>query len=188
MNKDIIIVTDGDRVAQRAVEVAAQNLGVRCISASAGNPTEVTGPEMESLILSAKSTPVVIMIDDVGKPGIGKGEGILGYLLKSQNINILGIIAIASNNESDYVEVDCSITKEGEIIKNAVDKFGDKQDTNKIKGDTLSIINQINQKLIIVGLGDPGKMDFNDDISKGAPITTKAIEQILKSSKNQKES
>ncbi|MDF2876370.1 MAG: Stage sporulation protein, partial [Sporomusa sp.] len=35
----VILVTDGDRVAQHAVENIGASLGLRCISASAGNPT-----------------------------------------------------------------------------------------------------------------------------------------------------
>jgi len=36
--------------------------------------------------------------------------------------------------------------------------------------------------LVIVGIGDPGKMDFYDSIEKGAPITTKALQEVLKRS------
>jgi stage V sporulation protein AE len=36
--------------------------------------------------------------------------------------------------------------------------------------------------MVIVGIGDPGKMDFNDEIEKGAPITTKALKEVLKRS------
>ncbi|MCL6636019.1 MAG: stage V sporulation protein AE, partial [Peptococcaceae bacterium] len=32
--RKVIIVTDGDRIAKRAVEVAARNVGARCISCS----------------------------------------------------------------------------------------------------------------------------------------------------------
>lgn len=34
--------------------------------------------------------------------------------------------------------------------------------------------------IIIVGIGDPGKMDTNDEITKGSPITTMALREILK--------
>ena len=36
--KKVILVTDGDEIAKAAVERAAQNLNLRTISSSAGNP------------------------------------------------------------------------------------------------------------------------------------------------------
>ncbi|HHW49425.1 MAG TPA: stage V sporulation protein AE, partial [Clostridiaceae bacterium] len=43
--RKVILVTDGDSVAKEAVEIAASNIGARCISDSAGNPTVLTGQE-----------------------------------------------------------------------------------------------------------------------------------------------
>jgi stage V sporulation protein AE len=64
--RKVILVTDGDRIAKGAVEVAAANIGGRCISASAGNPTELEGREIIELIKSAHHDPVVVMVDDMG--------------------------------------------------------------------------------------------------------------------------
>ena len=33
---------------------------------------------------------------------------------------------------------------------------------------------------IVIGIGDPGKMDGFDDVEIGAPIVTKAMEEIMK--------
>jgi stage V sporulation protein AE len=33
--------------------------------------------------------------------------------------------------------------------------------------------------ITIIGIGDPGKMDYNDEAVKGAPITTKALQEVL---------
>ena len=46
----IIIVTDGDGFARRAVETATTNIGGRCISRSAGNPTPIRGKEIVDFI------------------------------------------------------------------------------------------------------------------------------------------
>jgi len=47
-----------------------------------------------------------------------------------------------------------------------------------LEGDTVDILNKLDVS-IVVGLGDIGKMDMADDVSLGAPITTKALEEIL---------
>jgi stage V sporulation protein AE len=62
-----------------------------------------------------------------------------------------------------------------------VDKFGDNTYSDKICGDTLSILRS-RPEVFIVGIGDPGKMDYQDEVSKGAPITTKALRIILEHS------
>jgi stage V sporulation protein AE len=40
--------------------------------------------------------------------------------------------------------------------------------SEEICGDTLSILPQW-KELVVVGIGDPGKMDYNDEITKGLP-------------------
>lgn len=42
----VILVTDGDGIAKKAVETAALRIGGRCISKSAGNPTPLSGKKI----------------------------------------------------------------------------------------------------------------------------------------------
>ena len=55
MERKVIIVTDGDSVAQQAVEIAAKNINARTISASGGNPTPLTGQKIVELIKQART-------------------------------------------------------------------------------------------------------------------------------------
>lgn len=177
--KKVILVTDGDRVAQKAVEVAASNIGGRCISASAGNPTYLTGSEIVELIKTAEHDPVVVMVDDRGEKGMGKGEKAMDYILNNDELQVLGVVAVSSKGKDcNGLKVSCSITKEGNVIEGAVDKYGDTLKSGQICGDTLSILKS-KKDIVIVGIGDPGKMDFNDDTERGAPITTKALREVL---------
>jgi len=177
--RKVIIVTDGDRVAKEAVEIAASNIGAICISESAGNPTVLTGQEIIERIMEAEHDPVVVMVDDRGIKGKGPGEAAMEVILKDEKLDVLGIVAVSSNGKDcNGLDVTCSITKDGNVIEGAVDKYGNKAETKRICGDTLSILKKIKHELII-GIGDPGKMDFNDEISKGAPVTTKALKEIL---------
>lgn len=177
--RKVILVTDGDRVAKEAVEKAAANIGGRCISASAGNPTFLSGIEIEERILEAEHDPVVVMVDDRGAVGMGSGEAAMAYLLDSRRIDVLGVLAVSSNGKDcNGINIDCSVTKTGEVIRYAVDKFGDNTYSDRICGDTLSILRS-RHDLFIVGIGDPGKMDYQDEVSKGAPITTKALKVVL---------
>lgn len=176
----VILITDGDKVAKRAVEVAASNIGGRCISMSAGNPTRLTGSEIVKLIKLAQHDPVVVMVDDKGRRGMGRGERAMEVLLDNKDIEVLGVVAVSSNGrDCNGLDVTCSITKSGEVIEGAVDKYGNDMQSDRICGDTLSILKK-KEGILIVGIGDPGKMDFNDEISKGAPITTKALQEVLR--------
>lgn len=182
-NRKVILVTDGDKVARSAVELAAKNIGGRCISASAGNPTLLTGEQIIELIKQAENDPVVVMVDDRGEEGIGSGEKAMGTILDDKSIDVLGVVAVSSNGkECNGLKVSCSITKTGNIIEGAVDKDGNNLYSGEICGDTLSILEN-RKDLVIVGIGDPGKMNFNDEISKGAPITTMALQEVLKRNK-----
>ena len=67
--------------ARRVAENVAQRLGLRCISASAGNPTPLSGPELVALIKQAVHDPVLVMVDDKGDPGTGPGEEALAVHL-----------------------------------------------------------------------------------------------------------
>lgn len=180
MKRNIILVTDGDKCARKAVETAAINIGGRCISRSGGNPTPITGKEIIEFIQDAKYDPVVVMVDDKGNTHMGPGEEALEYILNSDEVNVLGVIAVASNtNGVKGIKINCSIDRSGNIIYQAVDKYGVSKDNKIIKGDTVDVLNRT-QKPIIIGIGDPGKMDGFDDSVIGAPIITKAMEEILK--------
>ncbi len=180
--RKVILVTDGDSVALEAVQIATSNIGGRCISASAGNPTLLTGEEIVKLIKEAERDPVVVMVDDRGKKGIGPGEKAMRIIAEDKNIEVLGVVAVSSNGKDcNGLKVTCSITKDGRIIDGAVDKYGNEIDSGRICGDTLSVLRNM-EVPVIVGIGDPGKMDFKDEILKGAPITTKALKEILKRS------
>ncbi|MFZ5352468.1 MAG: stage V sporulation protein AE [Bacillota bacterium] len=180
--RKIILVTDGDRVARKAVETASSNIGARCISRSAGNPTPLTGAEIVNLVKQAPYDPVVVMADDRGHTGQGKGEQAIVEIARSDEIDIIGVIAVASNTEGvNGIEVDYSISKNGNVVENTVDKCGNIQAGNVVKGDTVDILDSIKTN-IIIGIGDPGKMDGKDKCEIGAPIITKAMEEILKRS------
>lgn len=184
MRKQVILVTDGDRVAQKTIERAAANIGCRCISLSAGNPTLLSGEQIISLIKMAQNDPVLVMVDDRGLCGCGKGEHVLAQIVRHPDIEVLGVLAVASNAEHTAgIQVDCSITKDGRVIDGPVDKLGNPEDPGHqyLEGDTVDILNQLDVP-VIIGIGDIGKMDGADDYRQGAAITTKAIREILKRS------
>ena len=178
----VILVTDGDRIAKKAVETAALRIGGRCISKSAGNPTPMTGRSIIELIKQTPYDPVVVMVDDKGNIGMGNGEKVIMDIAKSPDVEILGVIAVASNTEGvKGVSVDLSVTKDGNIVKNTVDKYGCIGAGLKIIGDTVDILESIDVP-VIVGIGDPGKINGKDCRDKGAPIITKAMKEIIKRS------
>lgn len=180
MRRRVIIVTDGDDIAKHAVEEAARNIGGRCISLSAGNPTVLSGEKIIELIMMAKYDPVVVMVDDRGDIGMGYGEKAMYKIMKDEEIELLGVVAVASNtSRAKGVMVDCSIDKYGNVINKAVDKYGNSKNNRVLKGDTVNMLSNADVKFI-VGIGDPGKMNGRDEISIGAPIITKAMEEILK--------
>lgn len=181
--RNVILVTDGDKVAKKAVEVAAANIGGRCISASAGNPTLIPGEDIIQLIKNTPHDPVIVMVDDKGKKGMGKGETAMKKIIESDDIDVLGVIAVSSNGKDcNGLDVTCSITKDGKVIENAVDKYGNDTGSSRVCGDTLSVLRNV-KDIVIVGIGDPGKMDFNDEVAKGAPITTKALQEVMERSR-----
>lgn len=177
--RKVIIVTDGDRVARKAVEKAAANVGARCISRSAGNPSHLPSDKVIELIRQAKWDPVVVMADDKGNVGEGCGESIIRDVAKCPDIDIIGVIAVASNSEGVIgAEVDFSISKYGNIVPKTVDKCGNIHEGKTIYGDTVDVLNLIDIPLII-GIGDPGKMDGKDCGIRGYPVITKAIQEII---------
>ncbi len=185
MNKKrrVIIVTDGDKAAKRSIEKVASNIGGRCISLSYGNPTVLSGNEIAELVLKTPHDPVLVMVDDKGCKGQGKGETALIELAKHQDIKILGAVAVASNSPKvKGIKVDFSITNKLEVYYGPVNKEGEPTSDYFI-GDTVEILNDLNIPCI-VGIGDVGKMDGADKPEKGVPITTKAVHEIIKQTAN----
>jgi len=182
----VILVTDGDHVAQHVVEEIATSLGLRCISASGGNPTPISGEKIVDLLKTVHHDPVLVMFDDQGEKNKGYGEVALEYVATHPDIEVLGAVAVASNTAgSAGITTDECITSHGDIVNHSVDKAGSLKGNGKeksiIMGDTVDVLNDVDIPFI-VGIGDIGKMNRADDIKRGAPITRKAIEEILKQS------
>ncbi|SDK59573.1 stage V sporulation protein AE [Natronincola ferrireducens] len=177
--RKVILVTDGDRCAKKAIEVAVRNIGGRCISKSGGNPTPINDKEIIKFIEEAVHDPVVVMVDDEGNENMGVGEEILCKLIENDKIQVLGVVVVASNTKDvEGVHPDFSIDNHGNIIDKAVDKDGNPTSDKVLYGDTVDIVEQCSVP-IVVGVGDIGKMKGKDDPRKGAPIITKALEEIL---------
>jgi stage V sporulation protein AE len=177
--KKVVIITDGDNIAQQAAETAAAQVGGRCISQSAGNPTPLSGEQIIEMVKRASAEPVVVMVDDRGKPGLGEGEAVMKKLVGSKDIEVLGVIAVASNTRGvEGVRVDCSVDRNLNVIDGPVDKLGNPSNDSVVYGDTLDILNKVKVP-IIIGVGDPGKMDGRDDCILGAPVLTKALRIIM---------
>ncbi|KRQ87481.1 hypothetical protein ABG79_00819 [Caloramator mitchellensis] len=180
MKKRVILVTDGDLNAKKAIEIATQKIGGRVISRSAGNPTLLSGEEIIELIKETPYDPVVVMVDDRGNTHRGSGEEAMAQILKSNDVEVMGVVAVAANSSRvTGVEVDVSIDNQGNVIDYAVDKDGYAKDDKIIKGDTVDILNDYDVP-VIVGVGDVGKMEGQDDVEFGAPIITKALEEVIK--------
>lgn len=179
--RKVILITDGDDVARDSVETVARKVGGRCISLSAGNPTPLTGPQMVDLIKQAAFDPVLVMVDDRGKSSEGQGEEVLKYVAQHPDIEVLGVVAVASNTSNARgAQVDFSVTKEGKIVDTPVDKYGNQEKHEQLlKGDTVDVLRKLNIP-VIVGVGDIGKQDGADGWQ--APITTAAVEEILRRS------
>lgn len=180
----VILVTDGDRVAQKAVEAIGYELGLRCISASAGNPTPISGEEIVNLLQQVPYGPVLVMFDDRGRKDKYKGEWALEYVANHPSVEVLGAVAVASNTKGcQGVEADACVACDGEMVKAPVDKLGEREESAHavVQGDTVDVLNNV-EVPVIIGVGDIGKMDKKDDISKGAPITKRAIMEILERS------
>lgn len=176
----VILVTDGDNVAQQALQLAAVQLGLRCISMSGGNPTQLTGEEIVSYIVQAEYDPVLVMVDDRGHPGLGKGEKAALVIGRHPAVELLGVIAVASHTDlAQGVEVDASIDQNGNVVPMPVNKDGvPERHRHLLKGDTVDVLGKLKPP-IVVGVGDIGKMQGHDSARKGVPVTLRAIETIL---------
>jgi len=170
-------------MAKTAVELAAKELGCRCISRSAGNPTRLSGPDLVNLILQTPHDPVLVMFDDCGFNGKGEGEKALEYVVKHPEIDTLGAVAVASNScFHEWTHVDVSIDQNGELTPYGVDKYGVPDlEIGRLRGDTVYSLDQLHIP-VVIGVGDIGKITGVDEPEKGAPITIKAVEYILERS------
>lgn len=182
----VILITDGDRCAQHAIENIASELGLRCISASGGNPTPISGEEIVDLLKTVPYDPVLVMFDDRGRRDKAQGETAMEYVANHPDVEVLGAVAVASNTTGiQGVEADASISRQGEVVDAGVNKYGqvDHKHHGKavISGDTVDVLNDV-EVPVIIGVGDIGKMEKADDISRGAPVTRRAIEEVLKRS------
>lgn len=178
-----ILITDGDDYARKAVELVAKEVGGRCISMSHGNPSVLTGPEIVKLIKKTPYDPVLVMFDDSGFVGEGMGEKALKYVAKHEDIEVLGVIAVASKTrQEEWTRVDFSIDQNGELTPYGVDKYGiQEMEIGRMNGDTVYSLDELDFP-IIIGVGDIGKMGKKDHIDVGSPITKKAVEVILERS------
>ncbi len=180
MAKDVIIFTDGDETAYRALQVACQDLGLYPLHASQGNPTPLRGERLIEAIAKASQGPVVVMVDDRGDKGKGVGEQALEDLMNSPDINVLGVVAVAANTQPvEGVTVDSSITNEAVLVSTAVNKEGEPTSGNILHGDTVDVLSH-GVSVPVVGLGDPGKMGGKDSIQHGVPVTKEALEEVLR--------
>ncbi|WP_227935111.1 stage V sporulation protein AE [Alkalihalobacillus deserti] len=181
--RKVILVTDGDEHARKVIELAAEEVGGRCISYSWGNPTPISGEEIVSLILQTPYDPVLVMFDDCGQHEGGLGEKAMQYVALHPQIDVLGAIAVASSTHSrEWTHVDVSIDRYGNLTEFGVDKEGlPDLEIGRINGDTVYILDELTIP-VVVGVGDIGKMAGFDSIKKGAPITKQAVEIILKRS------
>lgn len=181
--RQIIIVTDGDDYARKAVEGVAAEIGGRCISMSHGNPTSLKGPDLIKQIKKALYDPVFVMFDDSGYVGEGAGEEALKYVASHPDINVLGVIAVAAKTrDAEWTKVDVCIDREGVLTPYGVDKFGlPELEMGRINGDTVYCLDQFDFP-VVVGIGDIGKMSQHDHFERGSPITKKAVEIILERS------
>nr|WP_263325848.1 stage V sporulation protein AE [Neobacillus sp. Marseille-Q6967] len=179
----VILITDGDEYAKRAVEHVAHEIGGRCITQSQGNPSVLTGEEIVKLIKKADHDPVLVMFDDSGLVGEGAGERALKYVASHKDIEVLGVIAVAAQtHQAEWTKVDVCIDREGELTPYGVDKFGIPElEIGRLNGDTVYSIDELDVP-IVVGIGDVGKMAKRDSYEIGAPITKKAVELILERS------
>jgi len=175
----VIVVTDGDRVAARALAIAAKRTGCSFVAQSGGNPTRLSGVELVRCIESAQRDPVIVMLDDNGDPAEAAGESALRVLYAHPSVEIAAILAVASHTGGVRgTPVDFSVDRTGRRVERAVDKEGRETDSYLVAGDTVDALCGLDVPLI-VGIGDIGKMGGLDAPARGSPVTTSAIEWVL---------
>lgn len=175
----VIVVTDGDKMAKRALRMAAKQTRCELVTQSGGNPTRLSGVQLVSLIRAVKRDPVLVMLDDNGDAHESDGEQALSVLLTHPDIQVIGALAVASNtSETDGVPVDFSVDCEGRRVESGVNKNGVAVADDVVHGDTVDILRK-HETPLIIGIGDIGKMAGRDSPERGAPITTRAVKYIL---------
>lgn len=181
--RKVILITDGDDYATRAVELVAKELNGRCISMSHGNPSVLSGQELVKLIKKTPYDPILVMFDDSGLIGEGAGERALKYVALHSDIQVLGVIAVAAKTrKEEWTRVDISIDREGQLTPYGVDKYGIPElEIGRMNGDTVYCLDELKVP-IVIGIGDIGKMAKKDDYERGCPITKQAVELILERS------
>nr|WP_026105107.1 stage V sporulation protein AE [Halalkalibacterium ligniniphilum] len=181
--RKVILITDGDESAMKAIDHVAKLVGGRCICQSAGNPSPLDGEELVALIQDAPYDPVLLMFDDCGYRAEGPGERAMRYVATHPSIHVLGAIAVASSSHyAEWTKVNLSIDRYGKLTEYGVDKYGLVDlETGRVNGDTVYILDELKLP-IVVGVGDIGKMAGRDTVEKGAPITKKAVDIILERS------
>lgn len=183
MRRNVILITDGDEYAYRAVAYVAKQIGGRCIAQSQGNPTKLSGSKLVELILQTPYDPVLVMFDDSGLVGEGAGEEAMIYVAKHKQMNILGALAVAAHTRhNEWTRVDISVDSQGNLTELGVDKSGIPElEVGRINGDTVYTLDTLSIP-IVIGIGDIGKMGGRDDVKIGAPITMKAVQVIIERS------
>lgn len=103
------------------------------------------------------------MFDDSGYIGEGSGEQAMKVVAGHPDIDVLGVIAVASKTRrEEWTKVDICIDRDGNLTPNGVDKYGAEEfELGKITGDTVYCIDQLHVP-IVVGMG----------ISEKCPIRT----------------
>lgn len=179
MARKVIVVTDGDRTAYRAIQAAARDLNCTPVGATEGNPTPLRGQAVIQAILEAPGEVAVAMVDDRGDAGRGAGERDLAAILAAKELEVLGVVAVAAHTRGvKGVAPDLSVEAGGEVIQGAVSKEGDA--TGRVLyGDTVDVLRRF-PDVPVVGLGDPGKMEGRDRASEGAPATAEALRRIMR--------
>ncbi len=177
--REVIIVTDGDHFAKRALEIAAKQIPAKVISQTAGNPTRLSGVEIVQYIREADFDPVIVMLDDNGNGNEAKGEQALQVLLAHPDITVIGALAVASNTSCVRgVPVDFSIDCHGQRVETGVNKDGVPIRRHLVYGDTVDALRNFKAP-VIVGIGDIGKMGGRDAPEHAAPVTTKALKALI---------
>ena len=182
--RKVIIVTDGDRKACKTLEWAARQIGGRCISLSAGNPTPLSGESIVDQVKKTPYDPVIVMVDDKGCSGYGRGEQALEAIVRHPEVEVLGVLAVASNTDcTEGIHPDICIDRWGNMSDGPVDKMGQREMPGHLylEGDTVDILNSLDIP-VVIGIGDIGKMEQADDLGKGSPITLAALQEILQRS------
>jgi len=175
----VILVTDGDQLAKRALEIAARRIRARVISRSAGNPTPLSGVELVVYVKQTPYDPVIIMLDDNGNHHEGGGEEALQVLLAHPDIEIMGALAVASNTSLVRgVPVDFSFDFQGRRVETGVNKDGQAIGRYLVFGDTVDALRGL-EAPVIIGIGDIGKMGGRDAPERGAPVTTRALRALI---------